>query len=523
MAPLVELQPRPEPHFRRLLRRSRGHVARALVPLALLLVSLTLGAGTADAHWGPHGECSTTSHCYAVEEWNMKGYPTEYADGAALDLVPEYIDVTESFEAEAFVSMEMWVGFGGGTWIETGQVAGPPYGCCSLHRFYASWGHEKELNYWESPEESLVDAESWSEIWDPSQTGEGWGIWWGGAGNGAGTLVAADSGYPAFSDETDVGMEVSQGHSKPYASGRDEIASVEPPTNYWTELKSAFGHHSEMNVDGGMCAARNPYSDHWGNIQWTTCQPVGGGAVPAGAAKAGAKDATPVISSGEATKIALEYAEAQSGEPVNPEEISVAEGSLATNQAIMDPSGNGSVKAAPQTAKWLESPTILVSMRGNFKLGQIPSPRESEAPSGSVLAVVLSAETGHVERVGLGSTPLVSGELEAVPDPALTASRERAQAASARGVIAGVMDIAGSKPSKEVISAPARDAKIVVRAKDGKAVGSTRTNADGHFSLHVRPGSYTVLGESAPRRTCSVKARVQSQRTTHVHLTCFLP
>jgi hypothetical protein len=253
-----------------------GGSAVRMLSLLLGIVSMCLlfAAATAQAKfWGSGGTCyrggSETHHCYAIEEFNMKGYPTEYGDGVVLFMDTISMEVP-GWKSNDFVDDEVWLIFGENDYIETGQTAGNERNCCTLYSFYAWTLHGVQLEYINPSPAPGNTYNDHYEIWDPCHCGS-WGIWYGGNGNGTGEEVwAIGREYPAWSKALEGGMEAAA-NVQPYNWGRDEVATVEPPTDYWTEWLSGYGNHSYPNVSPHQCVSRNPESNHYGNIAFSTC------------------------------------------------------------------------------------------------------------------------------------------------------------------------------------------------------------------------------------------------------------
>jgi hypothetical protein len=240
------------------------------------VVLTVLPAASASARfWGRGGTCfwqpgNEGHHCYAIEEFNMSGYPREYGDGVTLFMDTMSMDVP-GWESGDAVNDEVWLSFDGQDYLETGHTAGRYRNCCTLYSFYAYTKHNEQFA-WISP--SPAPGGTYNdhyEIYDPCHCGY-WGIWWGGNGNSTGTQVWASGGgeYPAWSRTLQGGMEAGA-NSQPYNWGRDMVATVEPPTDYWTEWKSGFGNVSHVEVSPHQCVYRNPESNHYGNIEFSTC------------------------------------------------------------------------------------------------------------------------------------------------------------------------------------------------------------------------------------------------------------
>jgi hypothetical protein len=115
----------------------------------------------------------------------------------------------------------------------------------------------------------------------------------------------------------------------------------------------------------------------------------------------------PELSLTEVQHIALKYA-GLAQEP-SPSKISVAQGSFADAQAIMESSIGG--QAPSGKVPWSDSSVYLVVMHGNFTLDDVPTPPERKSPTGTVMGLILDAHTGFREGRSLG---VVAPNLEAL-------------------------------------------------------------------------------------------------------------
>jgi hypothetical protein len=253
----------------------------------LLLLSTTVAvffvfaAGAQAKFWGHGGTCfrepaDEGHHCYALEIWEMAGYPREYVDGTMLYADTTSMDV-KSWEEGDQVNDEVWLIFGENDYIETGQAGGAGGGgCCSMHRFwsYTLHGEQNTVYDWNTP--AAFGVYNTYEIYDPCHCAS-WGIWWNGSNPAyQGTQVAqlgvahGATFYPAWAKELNNGMEAAANH-QPYNVAKTEVAAVVPPNDVWTEWKSGYGVHSYAFASPHQCVKRNPESPHWGNIEVSTC------------------------------------------------------------------------------------------------------------------------------------------------------------------------------------------------------------------------------------------------------------
>ncbi|HMD52877.1 MAG TPA: hypothetical protein VKG62_09195 [Solirubrobacteraceae bacterium] len=244
-----------------------------LVAWALVATALMANVAGAQARWGPKENCSAyvtetvNHHCYAIEELVMAGYPTEYVSGSAAFIDTTYMDVP-GWASGDFVSNEEWVDFNPGGWIESGQIGGAGYDCCSVHAFFAATtkGIEHGFYFFETP--GTVPLNSYNEyaIYDPPPRTT-WHVYWGGCCEAAGFGVHE---FPSWSNELQAGFEGGAGE-QPYNWGRDEVASFVPPTDAWAPYETAY-RHSVPFRSPGMCMERNYELPAWGNILWGTCK-----------------------------------------------------------------------------------------------------------------------------------------------------------------------------------------------------------------------------------------------------------
>ncbi len=250
-------------------------ISRRFMPLVAalgVLIAAGLAAATsASARWGPYENCSALvteyvdHHCYAIEELAMAGYPTEYVSGGVAYMDTTYMDVP-GWASGDFVSNEEWVSFNPG-WIESGQIGGDGYDCCSVHPFFAATtgGIEKGFYFYESPGTVPLNQYNHYIVSDPQPRGT-WRVYWG-------CCEVKAYGYhefPTWSNELQAGFEGGAAE-QPYNWGRDEVASIVPPSDAWAPYETAY-RHSVAQRSPGMCMERNSEAPDWGNIAWGTCK-----------------------------------------------------------------------------------------------------------------------------------------------------------------------------------------------------------------------------------------------------------
>lgn len=234
------------------LRRSR--LARVA---CLLLLGLALTPVSAQASWGPeHCSAGEGHHCYALSYRNITSY------GGVLASIDFVDTLAASVEAGGRVSNEQWISFPNtrseAEWIETGQVAGNPRGCCEEFPFYAEMLRGV---YHEHLGASTVTFNSYNHyvLFDPEANGR-WIIYW-----GCCEVGSYGGGWPAYLTEQEGGIEAAT-DSRPAVSGRQEVAASDG--GEWTPWSGAA-----LFRMGGICASGNPESGAAGNIAWNTQGP----------------------------------------------------------------------------------------------------------------------------------------------------------------------------------------------------------------------------------------------------------
>jgi hypothetical protein len=246
----------------------------------------------------------------------------------------------------------------------------------------------------------------------------------------------------------------------------------------------------------------------------------------------------PTMSSASAVQVAIGIATGAGD--ANPTGMSQMAGTFAETQAVMSQGKGGSMRESAETAAWFKSATYLTVMHGHFT-GQLVAPG-TNAVEGTVLAVITDAHNGWIEGESIGDTAPSSTSLSAVTapavadGPALEAGGGRARiAASAVGVLAGRLTRAGWPVGAPRLPLP--DWQVVV-GKDGlpqhiiaglhspNVVATARSDGNGAFILHLRPGRYLVAGvetggASAHAKVCAPKhVTIAAGRRTAIEIGC---
>ena len=241
-------------------RRSIWRRNALTAALAALVIAMALTPALASASWGHkagNGEaCSQGNghHCYALAYWEMTG--SERVEGTLAYQDTEAMNVP-GWASGDFVDNEEWASFRStGYWIEAGQTAGEYMDCCSLHPFYA-WENGGGYSQYVAPYAWPGNANNLYQLSGQSHNGT-WCAYFGQ------TQERCVGGFSAWSNQLEVGVEAAA-NTKPANTGREG-------TDGWWEKATHNWLKEYRYVDGGLCAARNPYPyPALGNIAFSTC------------------------------------------------------------------------------------------------------------------------------------------------------------------------------------------------------------------------------------------------------------
>jgi hypothetical protein len=209
----------------------------------------------------------------------------------------------------------------------------------------------------------------------------------------------------------------------------------------------------------------------------------------------------PELTQEAAVKIASEEA-ARDGES-NPG-VSIGTGTLEAAMRTInhsfnlpEPTGSEGFQAM------MQSSVYLVTMQGRFLLADARIRRGASLPTGEVLDLVIDAHTGAIEG-------------RALPTPDQVAANEGIQLGRVAGPtyikvtrLTGTVSGTVTKHGGPLSAAHHRNAAhVAVTAKHRGASVTTHTNSRGVYTLHLRPGKYTLSGPWAgcPAALVSVKA-----------------
>jgi hypothetical protein len=233
------------------------------IGLPMLLAALILACAfpiATSASWGKkydNGErCSQGNghHCYAIAEWEMTG--VEKVEGTLAYQYTTTMNVP-GWATGDFVDNEEWAAFlPSGYWIEVGQTAGEYMDCCSLHPFYA-WMNGSGYSQYIAPWTWPASENNLYQLSGQSHDGH-WCAYF------ASTQALCVGGFPAWSNDLQVGLEIAA-NTKPANAGHES-------TNAWWESKTHNWLKEYAYADGGTCLSRYPYPyPALGNIYFGTC------------------------------------------------------------------------------------------------------------------------------------------------------------------------------------------------------------------------------------------------------------
>lgn len=252
--------------------KARRNTVLGATVVCLMLVT----AGTAQARWG-NEKCSGSTHCYAISSLfgqSAKG-GVDYVNMESAN-VPEYAN-------GGFVDDEMWVSFPetGDGWLEIGLTAGwNPGGtsdCCTRRPFiaHAVYRAGQELHGYEEYVWSTTVAypEARTKIEDPSLNGN-WCEYFTNGPNWQAVDCHTKPGYwTVHAGGLEAGVETSSENTRPYNSGRQEVAEVVNGGGWvpWNGSIRETVNGLGQSAAGVMCIGINPYSNYPGNAKFSIC------------------------------------------------------------------------------------------------------------------------------------------------------------------------------------------------------------------------------------------------------------
>ncbi len=365
------------------------------------MCTLALATAPADASWA-HGRCADIAgeHCYAEAIWRP-------AAAASVLNTWSYIDTTEMYVPEPeenFVTNEQWTSWSTlFDWIEAGRLAGRESDPRAIRSFYAVFNNSKYEEVIGPP--SSFDSRNLYQFYSdvPGEVeqlpGEDWCIKIGGPLfpiSQEGT-VRCYQGLYGPSTELNLGAEAAT-ESEPASSGTAEGFAATGKDERWQEVTDernhAVRHHTPIKVDGerlgeATCAAPLSRRDY-GSLRF---------GVGSSCLSASLSPAAPARSLGVSSVAAVVAREAASDGDEHAGATTVTEGALGRALEAMQPGSMASalVSAGPAEEAYLLSAADLVELHGSFTLENAPVPPGAAPPTGTVLRLLVNANTGEIE------------------------------------------------------------------------------------------------------------------------------
>jgi hypothetical protein len=368
---------------------------RLIPPLIVVAAALSLCSSSALAFKACKNEGNR--HCYAITSWHMTNGETVLGSSIKIDTVSGSVPEKGSGEEAEFFTNEVWNGFDGGKhWIESGQILA--YGE-AFHYFWDVYNHQgfseiftyccATTNAWNTYKMTYDSGRENIHAWDVYINGtyEGYG-----------------EGLELESKELEAGLESTNANNKD--SGETSYAeNLGTQGDWWGSWEaSGSGNYAKpeaQNYAGeswsGGCA-RNIFSEgNKGDIEFfdQACGSDGGLAI-SDASQGAAPVARPAESGSlESMNQIAELAKRQSGAlgESDPTDMTVVAAQSGQALSVALPGAH----AAPTT----EVATDVVEMHGHFTDEHPPLGRE--APSGSVMTVVIDAHTGEILGQHIGN------------------------------------------------------------------------------------------------------------------------
>jgi hypothetical protein len=213
------------------------------------LLTVTVVAAPAQAWW-PSGsmyeECKFGEgfHCYSLSQHSVKALES------IVYIKDLWADIPE-WETDAFSTHEQWIEFGNtNEWVETGDISGYEFSCCSPHPFYAE-DKEGVFKIELSPG-TVPDGYNHYTLADTSLNGV-WRVYWNCC------EVGSEAGWPEKFSKQEAGVEV---------DSETEPASLERQLVAWAQGGEWFPWTGDnWSTESGLCVKANPESEAAGNIQ----------------------------------------------------------------------------------------------------------------------------------------------------------------------------------------------------------------------------------------------------------------
>jgi len=239
---------------------------------ALAVMAAGMAAPTpAQASWPCYRDSSETHHCYTLAAWHMRGCPIECVDGGVADISTFSVNVPGAESGDG-VNNEMWVSnHTTAGWVESGQTAGAPYDCCSMHPFIAAETTDGK-HYYEYEQPGTIGLNQYNDyvIQDLDHSGV-WRIYWG-KENSNWVEIHGYGGYWAQADELEAGMEAAT-NSQPYNEGSQALATVYGSPESWHPWEGVYNKTHYKTSPTGNPSCITPWQNSWpGNaIYHTPC------------------------------------------------------------------------------------------------------------------------------------------------------------------------------------------------------------------------------------------------------------
>jgi len=231
---------------------------RRLISVAFVGLLMLTTATPALASWpstivGGANECNGTEsgHCYALSEHHVNAI-------ASIAFIKDLNANVSEWAKGARSSHEQWISFGKeNEWIETGDVTGYPYNCCSPHPYYAE---QKSGTYKEELSTGVVPGGAYNHyiLYDQERNGR-WHVYF-----NCCEVGSYGGGWPEKFSLQEAGVEAVS-TSEPGSLSRQEVA--------WSEGGEWFPWTgATWYKDLGLCIKTNPESGAAGNIQSGTAR-----------------------------------------------------------------------------------------------------------------------------------------------------------------------------------------------------------------------------------------------------------
>lgn len=446
---------------------------------------------------------SWANHYYGIAEFSHSqegGYLKHWSDDLSLGNYGYLLDNdfwTVNGDDGNFIESGIIIGTFCGTQDSSGQCT-QTVGPYRVPRFF--WGDQRCCGGGYHAHVDVRDVADLNEYWQDHIQYQGGDIWYAESGPWSGYSTS----NPLDSNLLETGTE---------ATTKNEAYACNSQTEL-TWYDSSGNSHSDW-PDSSIYAQNPPYATwvgtahlhDWANVSKSSCY----GSDPGASARApAARDDRPSADSTALTESQIDAMavgfSASLGDP-SPTSIEYAEGPR--NQAV----SLSSEDTVPDT-----SDSLLIVVQGDFMDDNVPEPPGDSDPTGSVLTLVVDAQSGELTDFGIQDDVPDLSSLGPVTVINSANATEKTPAADARAI--GVFESCGGPPPGRCY--PQHGSVSVINSRR-RRVARERVSATGHFSFELRPGRYTLVARNTAGVRWSRSLKAVAHKATRANIVIPFP